>query len=242
MMVKPERLSALLEPPGFHLIEVDKWDQKIAFCRSAIVPDLFEHLIIHGQGKRGDAVYATSAISALPHCYDDPCIVIEDQSLLQTLSTDPVRGWTVVLDAKQAKVWEVKLAAIANEHCRALGETKGPDLIAKLRPTRLALDQYVAKLGDLNAVFDSEFQFFSTEPLDRQKEADRLAFEFGKTCDDVRLACLVLDKFAADLEGRPGAFRGRRVDEDEELRARVRLLSNYIREKREVYQANEDTV
>jgi hypothetical protein len=63
MMLSPDRLAVRLQPQGFWLRDADAVTKTIAFVRPSAIPRLYEHLNIHGQGKVGEAVYATTAIS-----------------------------------------------------------------------------------------------------------------------------------------------------------------------------------
>lgn len=241
MMLSPDRLSALLQPQGFWLRDANSLTRTIAFVRQSTIPRLYEHLNVYGQGKAGEAVYATTAISGSKNHSFDECITEEDLTLLDTLETDTKRHWTLVPTRKQAEEWEQKLARHADSQCRATARTKGPSLLDRLQPAFAAVDHYLLRLGNLNDVFDSEFQYFSNVPADQRREAERLASligSIGESSDDVQLACLVLFQFACDVEGQEGAFRGKKWHEDSSLRVRIYLLTDFIRETRKLYVAS----
>jgi hypothetical protein len=97
------------------------------------------------------------------------------------------------------------------------------------------VDQYITKLGNVNEVFASEFRFFQEAPAAQRSEAERLASligNIGESSEDVQLACLVVFLFARDVEGQEDAFRGKKWHEDANLRVRVYLLVDFIREQR----------
>src|SRR5262249_11154624 len=77
-----------------------------------------------------------------------------------TLETDKERHWTLVRTRDEAEMWEKRLAEIADFQCRATAQSKGPLLRERLQPAFSAVDRYIAKSGNLNDVFASEFRFF----------------------------------------------------------------------------------
>jgi hypothetical protein len=82
MMLSPDRLRALLEPQGFRLRDADYVTKTISFVRPCSIPRLFDHLNVHGQGKVGEAVYATTAVSGSTNHSFDACVSEVDHSLL----------------------------------------------------------------------------------------------------------------------------------------------------------------
>jgi hypothetical protein len=242
MMLSPERLSTLLEPQGFVLRMTDSRTKTIAFIRPSSFSRLFEHLNVQGQGKTGEAVYATTAISGSTGHSHDTCISEEDKGLLYTLETDTDRHWTVVGNTDEAVEWERNLARHADSHCRATAEVKGPALYELLRPTFAAIDRYIEKLGSVGAIFDTEFQYLAKLSDNERKEVERLAFGVGSiddSSDDVQLACLALVKFSTAIEVQTDPFHGKKVHEDSNLRARIYLLTDFFREQRKLYLAKQ---
>src|SRR6186713_3173915 len=98
MMLSPERLTALLGPQGFLLRFADARTKSIAFYRPSSISRLYEHLNVQGQGKMGEAVYATTAISASTGRSYDTCVSEEVKTLLFSLQSDTDRHWTLVSD------------------------------------------------------------------------------------------------------------------------------------------------
>jgi len=238
MMLRPGRLSAILNRQGFWLRNADFVTKSIAFVRQSTIPRLYEHLNVCGQGKEGEAVYATTAISGSTGHSQDRCVSEEDHTLLYTLETNKERHWTLVRTQAEAKVWENRLAQAADFHCRATAQSKGPLLRERLQPAFSAVDRYIVKLGNVNDIFDAEFRYFQEAPALQRRQAERLAFLVGSVGDsweDVELACLVLFLFAHDVEGGEDAFRGKTFYDDPILRVRVYLLIDFIREKRKMY-------
>ena len=238
MMLRPGRLSAILNPQGFWLRDADFDTKDIAFVRQSTIPRLYEHLNVCGAGKEGEAVYAKTAISGSTGHSHDRCVSEQDLTLLYTLETDKVHHWTLVRTQAEAKVWENRLAQAADFHCRATAQSKGPLLRERLQPAFSAVDRYIVKLGNVYDIFDAEFRFFQEAPALQRREAERLALLAGsveESREDVELACLVLFLFAHDVEGREDAFRGKTFYDDPNLRVRIYLLIDFIREKRKMH-------
>jgi hypothetical protein len=238
MMISPDRLLALLKPEGFWLRHVNSISKTITFIRPSAIPRLYEHLNVHGQGKVGEAVYAATAISGSTSASHDECVSEEDLTLLYTLETDKERHWTLVRNKHEAEIWEQRLARVADSHCRGTAQSKGPSLRERLQPVFSAVDLYIAKLGNVKAIFDSEFRYFNEAPAIQRSEAERLASligYIGESPEDIRLACLVVFLFAPDVEDREDAFRGKKWHEDPSLRGRIYLLVDYLREQRKLY-------
>jgi hypothetical protein len=235
MMLSPDRLRALLKPQGFWLRDVDFVTKTIAFVRPSTIPRLYEHLNVHGQGKEGEAAYATTAISASTSHSCDECVSEVDLTLLFTLETDKERHWTLIRNKQEAENWEERLARVADAQCRATAESKGPSLRERLQPAFSAVDRYIAELGSLSDIFASEFRYYQEAPADHRSDADRLASligHMGESSEDVQLACLVVFLFATCVEGQENAFRGKKWHENPDLRARIYLLVDFIREQR----------
>jgi hypothetical protein len=238
MMLSPDRQRLLLEPQGFKLRDVDSVTKTIAFVRQSTIPRLHEHLNVHGQGKVGEAVYATTAVSGSTGHSCDECVSEDDLTLLYTLETDQERHWTLVRTKEEAELWEKRLAQAADFQCRETAQSKGPLLRERLQPAFSAVDRYIEKLGNVNEVLASEFRYFREAPAAQKVEAERLASligYIGESSEDVQLACLVVFLFASEVEGSEDAFRGKKWHEDPSLRVRIYLLVDFIREKRRLY-------
>jgi hypothetical protein len=238
MMLNTDRLKLLLEPQGFLMRWADTVTKEILFIRPSSLPRLFEHLNVQGQGKVGEAVYATTAVSGSTNHSHDPCVSEVDHALLYSLQTDKERHWTIVTTIEQAQQWEDNLARNADSHCRATAQKMGPPLCERLQPALAAVDRYIEKLGMMSEIFDSEALYFTQSSDEQRKEAERLAFGAGhlrESSDDVQLACLVLVKFGSEVEGQIAPYREKKVHEDASLRARIYLLVDYLREQREAY-------
>lgn len=209
----------------------------ISFVRPSAIPLLYEHLNVYGQGRAGEAVYAKTTISGSMSQSNDRCISEEDDALAETLATDMERRWTLLRNKQEAVAWEEKLSKVADLHCRATAESKGSAVLERLRPAFSAMQLYIANVGDMHQLLASEFRFFEQTPTQIRIEAQRLASLIGnvaESTDDIELACLVLHCFAPQVEGAEDAFRGSKWHEDPQLRTRIYLLADFIREHRKI--------
>ncbi|MBX9679589.1 MAG: hypothetical protein K2X38_12555 [Gemmataceae bacterium] len=123
----------------------------------------------------------------------------------------------MIRNKKDAEIWEERLARVADSQCRATALSKGPSLLERLQPAFSAVDRYIAKVGNLNDVFASEFRYFQEAPADQRSEAERLASligNIGESSEKVQLACLIVFLFASEVEGRTDAFLGAKWHED----------------------------
>ena len=235
MMLSPDRLAARRKPQGFWLRKTNAMTTTIAFFRPSSITRLYEHLNVHGQGKMGEVVYATTAVSGSTSHSSDECVSEEDVTLLYALEIDKDRHWTLIRNTQEAEMWEERLAQVADSACRATAESKGLSLRERLQPAFSAVDCYIRKLGNVNDVLASEFRYFQEAPEDRRSEAERLASligNIGESSDDIRLACLTVFLFAPEVERRDDAFRGKKWQEDPSLRSRIYLLTDFIHEQR----------
>ena len=236
-MLRADRLSALLAPQGFWLQYANTVTKDIRFVRRSTIPRLYEQLHVSGQGKSGEAVYATTCISAGMVSYDE-CMADRDHSLMFALETDVERHWTLLRNDADAQAWERKLTSLADSYCRATAEEKGPALHDRLLPELLIVDRYVAKLGDINDIFSSEFQYVSNAPVGARHDAQQLAAligNIGEETEDIELACLTIFSFWYEIEGRTRPFHGQKWHQCNALRIRIYLLVDFIRQQRRLY-------
>jgi hypothetical protein len=238
MMVSPVRLSELLKPQGFRLSAADARTKDISFVRESSIPRLFEHIVIAGQGKLGEVVYAKTAVSGSTGHSHDECVSAIDRALVDVMETDKARHWTLLRTDEEAKAWETKLARHADAYCRATTRAKGPSLHERLQPTFDAVDAYLRAVGDVFAVFDSEFRYLTSVPQEHKDEVDRYASligNIGEEAEDVLLACDVLFRHAPEIEGSMRTIREKKWHKNPAIRARVFLLTDFFREQRKLY-------
>jgi hypothetical protein len=238
LMLSADRLAARLAPYSFWLRDNGIATHTISFVRPSTIPRLFEHVNVYSQGKKGEAVYATTVVSGSTNCLSDECISERDLTLLYKLETDKERHWTLMRDKREAEIWEERLAQVADSQCRVTSESKGPALRERLEPAFAAVDRYVMKIGNLHDIFALEYRYFQDAPAEKRIEAERLASLIGdifESREDVELACLVVLMFASEVESRADAFLGTKWHEDADFRARIYLLIDIIREQRKMW-------
>ena len=199
--------------------------KEIAFSRPSSIPRLYEQLHICGQGKYGEAVYATTAISASPTWINDDCIAIVDRHLMFALENDADRHWTVLSDVADAKSWETQLIQLADTACTKTAEEYGQLLVERLEVAFGILDQYAVELGDMKSIFSAEFRFIDDSDDREQNLVD--LWSIGKT-DDWRLACHLLIRFAAKLSLAPSSILQSKLHDSATLRALLYLITDRV--------------
>ena len=189
------------------------------------MPRLYEQLHVCGQGKYGEAVYATTAISASPTWINDDCIAIVDRDLMFALENDADRHWTVLSDVADAKSWETQLIQFADTACTKTAEEYGQLLVERLEVGFGILDQYAAELGDMKSIFSAEFRFIDGAN-DRERKLVDL-WSIGKT-DDWRLACHLVIRYAAKLSPAPTSVLDSKLHDSATLRTLLYLMTDRV--------------
>jgi hypothetical protein len=170
------------------------------------------------------------------------CVAERDLSLLHALETNKDWHSTLVRTRREAEAWEAKLARHADAYCRATAQAKGPSLRERLQPIFDAVDAYLQAVGDVFAVFDSEFRYLTSVPPEHKDEVDRYASligNIGEATEDVLLACDVLFRHASEIEGSMRIIREKKWHKNPAIRARVFLLTDFFREQRKLYIARQ---
>lgn len=232
MLLSAKRLSFLLKNVGFELLSSNTKTKDIHFVRHSPVKNIFEHLHIVGQGKSGEAAYATTAIAGVRYFLPAACVAENDLQLLYALETDTSRHWTILHSLEDAKRWEIRLSEIIDSFASNTSVQKSSELIRRLDPVHHAINQYISLSGNPAAIFDREHAFFQTHSPQIRAEAERIA---SGSCiqdwswDDVNLASLVLTSYGPQVEGKPDPWKDVvPIDSQEYLLPRIYLLSDYF--------------
>lgn len=225
MLLSSKRLGSALKAQRFELYRSCTVTKEIGFSRPSSIPRLYEQLRVYGQGKRGDAVYATTAVSVSPSWIHDDCISIEDLGLMFALESDAERHWTLLADANDAKRWEKKLTELADAACRDTTEKHGDSLAARLRSDFELLDRYIDQIGDMRAILDAEYRF--VENADDHERALVDQWSIGKG-DDWRLACHVSIRYGNEFIPAATAIFRSKLHESTQLRTLLYLLADQV--------------
>jgi len=135
-------MSLLGSDEGFTLAWQDA--DEFSLVRPSILDGLFEHIVIDGAGKSGEAVGCDVAISLVrSHLGTKGMCELE---LLAELATDPERGWAIVQTTEQAQEWERRVAEIAPAAARALAQRQGPALLARTAAARTTVEAHLKQL------------------------------------------------------------------------------------------------
>jgi hypothetical protein len=112
-------------------------------------------------------------------------------------------------------------------------------LIERLQPVFLAVNSYIAKLGDLSAIFDREFAFIHEGTDAERNEVNELTFQAERILyletEVTKLACVTVIRFGSEVEKAPNPFLSKRFFRDGNLSARLILLVEHLRKKRIEY-------
>jgi len=225
MLLSPKRIGRGLAPQRFSLCRSCTTTKEIGFSRPSSMPRLYEQLHVCGQGKHGEAVYATTAISASPNWINDDCVTIVDQNLMFALEHDAHRHWTVLSDMNDAKSWESQLVQLADGACTRTTEEYGPLLAERLEEPFTIYDRYADELGGMTPIFGSEFRFID-DATDREQQLVDL-WSIGKG-DDWRLACHLLIRNAPKLLPDPHVFLDSKLHECAPLRTLLYLMTDRV--------------
>ncbi len=237
MKLSEKRLVELLKHDGFELVSFDKTTKDIHFVRNSKMDQLFEHLFVCGQGKWGEVVYAFSTVSAV-RLFSDKGIVSEedDNELLYELETDKERHWTELNSLVETKAWEQQLAKVAAIFTARNAENKGPKLLARLDRYFDDVQKYLCLAGDINSIFEREYQWTMEFNENIRNAAERVAdnsFLRHAAYDDVLLACLILFKYGDSVEGKSTPWQGvMPLDSKNNLYPKILLIADHLVSKR----------
>lgn len=148
-MIKPKRIARLLEPHRFALAS-DVGDSFISYKRPADIPELWEGVVIHVGGKRGEAVSAHAIASV---CYGRfGAGTGEDRYVPETGTPWPVppgerTGPTFLTCDEDAQKWERLVAGVTPVKAREFAREVGPDVLARTAGARAAAARYLELFG-----------------------------------------------------------------------------------------------
>jgi len=242
MFVSTKRLDKLLNPDGFKLLFSNKHTKEICFVRNSRSNSLlYEHLLISGQGKLGEAVYAETIVAVVRNFPVSKLVAeTDDHELLYELETDKERHWTLLDSTNDAKIWERRLANVASLFAERNAEKRGLGLLTRLSRCIADITNYRKLIGDPFSIFDREYAYFMDSSSADRNEAERIAantFVLNWAYDDVKLACLILVKYGTEVEQKSEPWRDvKPLDSPENLHPKILLLSDYISSQRTIYE------
>lgn len=232
----PDKLARLLAPQGFALNLPESTKNGISFVRASCVERLYDHVLIKAKSR----VYAETVISAASFTTCLACVSERDNRFRAFLAGEDSK-WaaSTIVTSAEAQAWLKKLVENTDAYCTSIAVAKGPQLVQRLQAVLNAVDSYVQRLGDMFAILDREFAFFSEASPDEQSEAGRLATLARQmiylNSENANLASLALVRYGSDVEGHYNPFHAKVPHRDEGLAARLILLVDYVRRKRLEY-------
>lgn len=232
----PDELSQCLAPFGFTLNLPESHKNGISFVRPSTIGRLYEHVLI----RTGRVAYAEAWVSAATFTSCHACVSENDERFRAFLS-EGTRYQTSVLETwAAAHAWQKRLVENADAYCKVMAAEKGPLLVQRVQPVFTAVDLYVKQFGDVFAVLDREAAFVSEGSPAEQAEVDRLASLARSmlylNSEDARLASNALVRFGEVVEGSAFPFQGKAPHRDAGLAARLILLADQVRAKRQQYE------
>jgi hypothetical protein len=228
-----EKLALRLRPYGFdHGYDCGIFE--IGFARPSVVPNLFEHLLVCGQGKHSEVLYAWTALSAIKHFDQDECVSIRDLDLMFHLERDADRHWTEIRTPADKKDWENRLIESADDACRKTSQKHGAELLQRIAQERLVADQFVALVGDLSTVLDREFAYLKETP---HEQLQRIAYWSWSHNDNRLLAGHLFFRLAKDIDERLLENCNCRLRENDSLRRLLHMISDHVATCRSRYLA-----
>jgi hypothetical protein len=155
MFISSRRLGALLAPSGFITAYDDQSCFRMVFTRASGIEDLFELVVIHALGSRGNAVPARVGCAIVPGWTALRGLYISE--LLSEIADSHEAGVAEIENFDAAVRWERSLADIAPNRAAALAGSKGRGLLADtVNSRRKASDAFSAL--DLRGGVKQEFQ------------------------------------------------------------------------------------
>jgi hypothetical protein len=242
-MIKANRLLTLLSPQRFELA----WEHWIGrqfdfdFVRASSIEDVFEHIEINSQGKRGEAVSCGIWVSPLKrhrvHFIPSPDV---DEFLVELCACMPERSYTLIENESDAKNWETQVADLAPTRVYDLAQKHGQIIADQTKAQRRAAKEYlqcIREITDEPVMEYLAYQLRSRATPNEQREADRMAqLACMPPLDDVNeaIACaaLAIAMFGSTIDQEHHGFRGESPNGNRELRLRLDIIADRLRSGR----------
>lgn len=223
-------LSRFAPIERFRLSWIDG-DAAFAFVRPGRTEGLFEHVLVDGAGKHGDAVVASAGVAVVEGRTATKGLI--ELETIVDLPGVASRGHARIETKEEAIRWEENLARVAPQHVAALADRKGAALLEATAVVREVTAKYAVFLpAGLDATALRRWLEEQIRPQERA-EAQRLAgwpgvlrFEGGEQLYGI--ASLALVAFAERVEKRQAPFQSTDPLEDQALMWRIQVLADTI--------------
>jgi hypothetical protein len=228
MKVRQDRLLGVLKAHGFSYGPEPRTSDDIVFTRPSHLADLYESIILGGQGRQREAVSAEVGISVTRRVMYK---LLGDVRFLAELGEDQQRGWTMIEDDVKARQWEARLAEVGPVKAKEWAEARGPRLLQQTLQARSAANKYLALLRpakNLAETLTALRNFGDRRVLD---EAERLAacplFGDGPDVESAyRVACHLIASHSDEVDGK--SWFGHDPVQDTALLERVEILADKL--------------
>ena len=221
---KIEKLGPRLRPYGFdHGYDFGIFE--IGFSRPSVVPNLFEHLHVCGQGKHAEVLYAMTALSAIKNFDPDECVSIRDLDLMFLLEGNTDRHWTEIHTPADKKNWESRLVESADDACRKTSQKLGAELLHLIAQERPVVDRFIALAGDLSTVLDREFAYLSET---QGEQLQKITYWSWAHNDNRLLAAHLFFRLAKDIDSRLLQGCDCRLRDNDSLRRLLLMITDHV--------------
>lgn len=221
---KITKLEPRLKPFGFDH-SYDFGILEIGFSRPSAFPNLFEHLLVCGQGKHAEVLYAMTALSAIKYFDADECVSIRDLDLMFLLERNTDRHWTEIRTRADKIDWENRLIEAADNACRQTSQKFGAEFVARIMEERQIADRFIALAGDMTSILDGEFAFLNETPQTHQQI---ISYWSWATNDNRVLAGHLFLRLAKELDDRLLDTCDCRLRDNDSLRRIMHLISDHV--------------
>lgn len=228
-----ENLEPRLRPYGFdHCYDFGVFE--IGFARPSLFPNLFEHLLVCGQGKRSEVLYAKTALSAIKYFDPDECVSIRDLDLMFHLERNTDRHWTEIRTPADRIDWENRLIDAADNSCRQTSQKLGAELVSLILEERRVADRFIALAGDLAEILDREFAFLAETPQEHLQTITYWSWAYN---DNRLLAGHIFFRLVNHIDVRFLEGCDCRLRENDSLRRLLHMISDHVASCRSNYLA-----
>jgi hypothetical protein len=202
MIVQSIRLFRELEKHGFRSGRGMCAANSFNFIRPSLLEGLWESIIVNGQGKHGEAVYASVGSSVTSTVMYKEFGVVHP---LLELAEVTERGWTIIETDSKALAWENELIAIGPQRAREWTTKNGPDLLRNTEQARQHVNEYLSHLklvGNLEDVLTTFRATLSPPISDEYERISRSPGTSGALGTELayELASYAILTFSLDVE------------------------------------------
>jgi hypothetical protein len=218
----------MLKEQGFSYGPEPRTTDDLVFTRPSHKAELFESIIVGGQGKRGEAVSAEVGVAVTNWVMYK---LLGDVQFLSELGEDPQRGWTIIEDDDKARQWETRLVEVGPVRAKEWAASRGPQLLQETAHARAAVSKYLCLLEPTTNLHQKLALLKSASNKRILEETERLTacpiFGDGPNTElAYRVACQLIVSHSENVEGK--SYLGHEPMNDPELLSRIEILADRL--------------